>query len=267
MRHSLPVATSLFVNLARGWSVRISLNKKREWQCTTNITTIPTWFMSWTLESADASGLDEGERNRAHRFVFKEHRRRFVAAHCGLRRVVGKFLQLDPKMIRFSAHRSGKPKLEDVSVDLRFNLSHSGERALVALTVGREVGIDIEQHISLDYLTLASTVFSETEVEALSNLALHDRCSAFYRGWTRKESFVKARGDGLAFDLKAFDVSLASSAPSLLLGCRPDTDEVTRWTMTGLDVGSTYEAALTVEGTHRSVVYWDDVEGFLARRR
>lgn len=218
-------------------------------------------------QCTDASALGVEEKNKANRFVFNEHRRRFVAAHLGLRRIVAHFAQLNVTALQFSANPYGKPRLNEVSADVRFNLSHSGERALVALAVGREIGVDIEQHRSLDYLALAKNVFSEIELVELRNVPPCNRRTAFYRGWTRKESFIKARGEGLSCDLRSFDVSLAASAPSLLLGCRPDTNEVSRWTMIGLDVGNGYEAALTVEGSNWSLVYWDDIEQFVSAPR
>src|SRR6185436_5816324 len=89
--------------------------------------------------------LDEAERMRAERFVFERDRRRFVTAHAWVRVVLGRCLDCRPETVRFETGPRGKPHLADTAVDLRFNLSHAGERALLAVTRGLEVGVDIEQ--------------------------------------------------------------------------------------------------------------------------
>jgi 4'-phosphopantetheinyl transferase len=202
--------------------------------------------------------LDDDERGRASRFVFERDRRRFVAAHVATRAILGRYLNADPSSLRFAIGERGKPRLVDPPADLRFNLSHAGERALLAVTLGREIGVDIEElRVVSDLLRLAEDVFSAGEQERLraaSSSHLHD---VFFRLWTRKESFIKARGDGLHFPLKGFDVSEVAEAPQLLLSCEAEPSDMDRWTIVALPCEPGYLAALTVEGRGFTVVFDD----------
>ena len=102
---------------------------------------------------------------------------------------------------------------------------------------------------------MARHVFSFAEYAALGALPAEDRLKAFFRCWTRQESFIKARGEGLSFPLTGFDVSFADTPP-LLLGCRAAPGELARWTMISVEVEEGYAAALTGEGTGWRVIPW-----------
>lgn len=199
--------------------------------------------------------LDDEERRRAERFVFDRDRRRYVAAHTAVRVMLGRYLEMNPLDVRFVADRRGKPRLANASSDLRFNLSHSEERALLAVALGREVGADIEYMRSVpDMFGVAEEVFSPLERACLQEASSEQRPDVFFRVWTRKESFIKALGDGMHFPLNEFDVSAEPSAPELLLACRAAPSEVGRWTMLDLPGEPGYMATLTVEGSGFEVV-------------
>jgi 4'-phosphopantetheinyl transferase len=201
--------------------------------------------------------LDEGERARAARFVFERDRRRFVAAHVWTRVLLARAVGRPAASLRFAVGASGKPRLSENALDLRFNLTHAGERALVALTLGREVGIDVEEHRSIDALDLASRVFARGEIAALAALSPSDRLAAFYRGWTRKEAFVKARGDGLAYPLDSFDVSLLDGETSQIVGEDADGSRGPRaWRIVPLPIEPGYTAALAAEAGEWRIVRW-----------
>jgi 4'-phosphopantetheinyl transferase len=198
---------------------------------------------------AIAVRLDDSERRRADRFVFEHDNRRFVAAHTALRVVLGRRLGLDPADVRIVAGERGKPRLEAPPIDVRFNLSHSGERALLAIATGREVGVDIERtRPRPDPLALAERWFSLAERAHLRQVRDEDLHEMFYRVWTRKESFVKALGDGMHFPLDGFDVSGEEDGPQLLLACRAAPHELDRWTTRTAPCEPAYAAAITVEG-------------------
>jgi 4'-phosphopantetheinyl transferase len=133
---------------------------------------------------------------------------------------------------------------------------------MLGISLARAVGIDLESVRPIEVLDLARRFFSAVEVRALISTAPDEQLAAFYRCWTRKESFVKARGDGLSLPLAAFDVYIDESAPgapgaSLLLACRDAPDEVSRWTTIGLRAEAGYAAALSVEGRGWHLVEWD----------
>jgi 4'-phosphopantetheinyl transferase len=191
--------------------------------------------------------LGDDERERAGRFVFARDRRRFTVARGLLRVVLGRYLDAAPEVLRFGAGPHGKPFLLDGG--LQFNVSHSGERALIAVSPRREVGIDIELHRpDVEFLGVAEHSFSAAERRQLEGLPAAEVAAAFFRGWARKESFIKARGDGLAFPLDGFDVSLEPAPAVALLGCAAAPSELARWRMVPLEIEAGYAAALTVEG-------------------
>ena len=193
--------------------------------------------------------LDDEEQQRAARFKFDRDRRRFIAAHAATRVVLGRALGIDPAAVTFAVGPRGKPHLIDAPVDVRFNLSHSGERALLAVALGREVGVDIEQWRILDDLfALAERVFSSAEIATLRQTPDDRRHEVFFRVWSRKESFIKARGDGVYFALAGFDVSTEADGPQLLLACSASPADMQRWTTRALPSEPGYSAALTVEG-------------------
>src|SRR5262249_41616868 len=147
-----------------------------------------------------------------------------------LRMTLADCLCCQPAGLRFGYGSHGKPFLPDI--DLRFNLSHSGGWAALAVARGHEVGIDIEQ-IRADRATddLAQRFFSPREWAALRALPEAERCAAFFRCWTRKEAFIKLIGEGLSFPLDEFDVTLRPDEPPALLSVRGDARAATRWTM------------------------------------
>jgi 4'-phosphopantetheinyl transferase len=193
--------------------------------------------------------LDEDERRRAERFVFERDRRRFIAAHSAMRVTLGHHLGIAPEDVRYATADRGKPHLSDPPRDVRFNLSHSGERALVAVTLGREVGVDIEQTRTMsDLFSVAERVFSSAERERLKQTSEDRQHEMFFRLWTRKESFIKALGEGMRFPLAAFDVSTEATGSQLLLSCSAAPDALQRWTTRALPSEAGYTAAITVEG-------------------
>lgn len=167
------------------------------------------------LEGAVAF-LDQVERDHAARFVFERDRRRYIVAHAWLRLILSYWLGCRPDAVRFSRGPYGKPVLAKSSCDLRFNLSHSGERALIACTLGREVGVDIEIQRPVDVSLLATRLFSPAEFDAVRVCEPAQALSEFFRCWTRKEALLKAMGCGLNVASNGIDVILPNDQTSQL---------------------------------------------------
>jgi 4'-phosphopantetheinyl transferase len=183
-----------------------------------------------------------------------------------LRIILGHYVEAPPEGLRFCYNPYGKPALDPTQDrgSLRFNLSHSGGRALYAVARGREVGVDVET-IRTEFagLAIAERFFAPAEVAVLRDLAPEHRTRAFFSCWTRKEAFIKARGKGLSIPLDTFEVSLAPGAPAALLATHDDRDEAARWTLFDLDPGPGFAGALAVEGDrcrHRFGT-WNDAFG------
>ena len=203
--------------------------------------------------------LAADEQARAERFYFERDRERFIVARGVLRAILGGYLNQAPECLSFCYRSHGKPALAGESGGdvIRFNVSHSHGIALYAVTRGREVGIDLE-HIRSDLVVeeIAERFFSRREVAMLRALPTEAQRQAFFRCWTRKEAYIKARGEGLSLPLDQFDVSLAPGEPAALLGTRPDPSEASRWSLQELIPTPGYVAALAVEGRGLSLACW-----------
>jgi 4'-phosphopantetheinyl transferase len=195
--------------------------------------------------------LNPDERQRAGRFHFEKDRVAFVLARGTLRSVLGRYLGQPPARLRFSYNEWGKPQLlvREAEPSVDFNLSHSGEFALIAVTRGREVGVDVE-HIREDFATddVARRFFSDREYRELSCVDAGRRPRAFFDCWTRKEAFIKAVGQGLSFPLAQFVVSLQPGEPAALLHIEGHPEELPQWTLRELSVHPDYAAAVAVKG-------------------
>jgi 4'-phosphopantetheinyl transferase len=207
--------------------------------------------------SHDESLLDDQERARSRRFVHRVDRSRFVIAHAALRLVLARSIGVDPAAIRYDHGVHGKPRLARDLRRLEFNLSHSQELALLAVTRDRPVGVDVEcmRVMSGGVLELSETPFSDTEREALRALPPAERRTGFFRCWTRKEALIKATGEGLNRDLDSFDVDVGPRCESALLQIDGRIGEDAGWLVRDLPAPPGYAAAGAVEGggySHRS---------------
>jgi 4'-phosphopantetheinyl transferase len=203
--------------------------------------------------------LAPDEVRRADRFHFDTDRKRYTVARGVLRLILSRYLSIAPNLLEFSYSSYGKPALATMPGKdwLRFNLSHSHELALYAFTRGREVGIDIE-HMRANVAdeAIAERYFSPREVLVFRGLPASHRRQAFFNCWTRKEAYIKARGEGLSFPLDRFDVSLAPGEPATLLATLGDPHEASRWTLQALHPGLGYAAAVVVEGHDWQLTCW-----------
>ena len=193
--------------------------------------------------------LSPEERERADRFHFNADRKRSVVARGLLRLLLGHCLGRCANQLQFQYNELGKPILAGgLHPSLQFNLSHSGDLVLIALSRGRALGVDIEQmRMDVAAKEIASRFFSADECKGLASVALAEQHAAFFACWTRKEAYLKARGDGLSLSLAQFDVSFLPGDQPRLLATRHDPADVHRWTLRALEGGEGYQAALAVE--------------------
>ena len=194
--------------------------------------------------------LSSDELTRAHRFRFDSDRNHFIVARGTLRTLVGHYLTVPPDDLHFSYSSFGRPSVthHKAASAFDFNISHSGGIALMAFSVGRQIGIDVER-IRRNFATgeVAERFFSATERAALGELPEKDRHTAFFHCWTRKEAFIKALGEGLSHPLDQFDVSLDPRTPAAMLATRPDVNEALRWILRDIEVPDGFAAALALE--------------------
>jgi 4'-phosphopantetheinyl transferase len=197
--------------------------------------------------------LSADERERADRFYFERDRRRYVVGRALLRKLLARYTAVGADELAFDYGQFGKPSL---GAGPSFNLSHSGEVALYAFAAAGELGVDVEVD-DADFAKdrIAERFFSPAEVRVLRSLPPAAQPRAFLCCWTRKEAFIKARGDGLSLALDSFDVTLAPDAPAALLRTAWSRHEPGEWQIEDLsDPGGGYVAALAIRANETCLV-------------
>jgi len=191
--------------------------------------------------------LSTQERARAERFVFSHLHDAYVVAHAGLRRLLAHHIpDVAASDLEFDTGPHGKPSIRGAG-GVEFNLSHSGEHALVAVSRGRPLGVDIEQvRSNVAYDDVSRHVFSSHEQRALLGATAADKLSTFFGTWVAKEAYIKAHGMGLVMPLSSFDIAIAPGQPPRLAQTRPDADQAARWWLLPLAVPDGYYGALVV---------------------
>lgn len=227
--------------------------------------TVHIWLASLSATQTrldrDFQLLDRQEISRSTRFHFPRDRRRFIVSHAILRHLLGAYLEIEPQEVVFTSDSYGKPALA-FPVDergIRFNMAHSGERVIYAVTCSRQVGVDLEQIRSdLAVETLAEQFFSAGEVAALRKMPIEGRVKGFFACWTRKEALLKGWGNGLSLSLNTVDVWDADG------GTWEISDPAgNHWELKPIPVETGYAAAVAVEGRQIEMQCWqwgDDVE-------
>lgn len=212
---------------------------------------------SWAINMQHILSIDE--RKRAERFYSQKDRENYIIVHIMLRTILSRYLNIEPVQVRFCYNSCGKPALVISSCQNipRFNLTHSGGLVLYAITSNREIGIDLERvHPVADVEQIAEYFFSDKEKTAFRSLSTNLKYKAFFTCWTRKEAYIKARGEGLSMPLDQFDVSLVPGEPAILLSTRGNPQEALRWSLQDLIPDHDYIAALAVEGHDWRLKCW-----------
>jgi 4'-phosphopantetheinyl transferase len=210
--------------------------------------------------------LSRDEVERADRFYFEKHRRRFTVARAAMRQTLAGYTNNAPQELVFSYGANGKPELSAPAEKsgVRFNLAHSSELALLAVTKGQSVGADLEL-VNLEFASqeIAERFFAAGEVNTLRTLSHSERGEAFFSCWTRKEAYIKALGEGLSIPLDSFEVAFGPGVVPALLRVDDHPREVSRWSMYDIQTEERYQAALVVEGKDHRLRYlqWDCRDG------
>ncbi len=183
--------------------------------------------------------LPPDEIARMERYVVPQPRLQFAFSRGILRIILSRYLNQSPQKIHLRYGANGKPNLPN----MKFNMSHSADMLVIAITKRIDLGIDVERMRPLPELTImAQDNFSLAEQAALFALPEAERTRAFFNCWTRKEAYIKATGDGFAMSLHDFDVTL-DNPPRMT---RAEGDDPTKWTLYHLDPSPGYVGAVCV---------------------
>ncbi len=185
---------------------------------------------------ADRELLSPNEWIRAGRFHFTRDADRFVASRVFLRRVLARYLRCEPAEVRFRIGINGKPELDGVATMLRFNLSHSEDLMLVAVTYARSIGVDLEAMRTPAPCEISDRYFSPEDAWMIRTLPADEKHIRFYELWTRTEARLKASGEGIADDAR--------------------TPEPDRWSLLSLTPAEGFAAALAIEAGPFELSCW-----------
>lgn len=184
--------------------------------CILNESRIDLWQFSLKQELQSAYQiLNDEERVRGDRFYFSKHKRRFTTARAMLRIILARYLNTAPERLKFTYGNHGKPAVTNLQ-KLQFNISHSGDTALIAVGKIYPLGVDIERYSKRPYEGIAKNLFSEQEFLKFQQMPAALKTAIFFHIWSQKEAFIKASGLGLAYPTREFSVPVSMPTKQLV---------------------------------------------------
>lgn len=205
--------------------------------------------------------LSPEEKKRSGRFHFSRDKNRNIITYAVLRLLISNYINIDPAQVMYKYNQYNKPEVANrKNSGLGFNLSHSGNYIIYAFSLRREVGIDIEQKREINYAdSIVKRFCSEKEKTEYFSFPPEQRNEIFLCCWTRKEAYIKARGEGLNFQLNNFTVSLNPADPPALLDVSDEPFEKQKWSLYDIEVHNGYYSTLAAEGKNLILRFfkWD----------
>ena len=244
------VFPSIEVVATAGWSAPIAMEDR----------TIHVWGFSLngSLSFVERCRfwLSEDERGRADRFISQQDQRRFVLAHGGLRAVLGRYLGVGPDAVELDRSEAGKPFVRKEwrgQSPITFNMSHAHGRALIAVSKGREVGVDLERIRSdVEVVKLSKRYFAPSEQASIMELAQEQRAPRFFRYWVTKEAVLKAQGIGLRA-LSQCEIILGADGVGAAILVPAGSPLQNNWRVRLLSCDEGWEAAVAAQGVDWAV--------------
>ena len=203
--------------------------------------------------------LSPDELARADRFTNVSAQRQFVVTRGVLRQLLGRYAGVTPTEIQLKKTSQGKPyPVFPAPVSLGCNVSHTKGLALVAISGGVPVGIDVEAvDRTVNAESLAKRFFAEREAQQLAGVEEDQRARWFLTYWTCKEAFLKLQGTGLGADLSKFVIDLDMEKQAVAIVGLPSTSNQTPYTLRRINPGEGFVGALAI-GAHRPDIMFFD---------
>ncbi len=222
---------------------------------------IDVWLCELKTLSSDTSKLygilSDDERERANKLKVEDKKQQYVIARGTLRQRLGLLTNINPEDFVFEYLEHGKPVLNNDSrfVDITFNISHSYDLALIAISQKQSIGIDIEKinHDS-DHQALVTRFFSKAEQAEFNTLSEAIKAKAFCACWTRKEAFIKAIGSGITYGLGNFNVTVDPDIQMPMINLLKPSEET--WSAINLPINDEYMACLVSNRNDINVRCW-----------
>ncbi|MCY7367053.1 MAG: 4'-phosphopantetheinyl transferase superfamily protein [Chamaesiphon sp.] len=193
--------------------------------------------------------LTAQERQRAAKLINPLHGNRWTVARGYLRQILSQYLDRSPADVVFRYGQQGKPAVE--GEDLQFNLSHSGDRAVYAISAKYPVGIDLEYIHPLPATDLVDRFFSANERAIFHRLPVSLQQAAFFHAWTQKEAYLKACGTGLSTPLDQIEVSIDPRTPAEIISA----PIAGIWQIQRLEISTEYVGAIVIGGDSDDIKY------------
>ncbi len=192
--------------------------------------------------------LSADETAQVRQFAFEKGRHQCLVTRALARTVLSHYAGGEPSSLEFARNAFGKPGLvKPAGLPLSFNLSHTAGVVACAVASGQEIGVDIEDtNRRLKYLPLARRFFAAAEASAVENELPEQRRVTFFRLWTLKEAYIKARGVGLSIPLDSFAFTLCGDRPPAVCFTGDCRDEPGSWQFAQIGLDERYRLALAV---------------------
>ena len=203
--------------------------------------------------------LSQSELERATRFHFDDDRSRYIVAHGWLRQLLSSYVSVAPEELELDYGPKGKPALSGFcgGTGLEFNLTHADGLSLIAVAQGTPVGVDLERIRPMaDAEHLVERFFSKSENAAFKVLPENQKAQAFFNLWTRKESWLKSTGEGIAHLLDQVEVTFAPGDSARLLRMPEVFAPITDWSLCDLAPAPGFAAALAVANADAQPECW-----------
>jgi 4'-phosphopantetheinyl transferase len=218
---------------------------------------IDVWKFSLALRENDRNILSQDELERFDRTDSKPKHERKIAGRAQLRRILSLYTSTDPSEISFEYGQNQKPLLPKHS-DLSFNLSHSGNMGLVAVTYSRRVGIDLEYlEAERPFSKIAERFLTKSENDFINGYPEEERSRAFYRIWTLNEAYLKALGTGLSVSSNDFSIVPNDSKGKFLKETTVPGDVPQNWIFETLEAGPAHIGVVCFEAPLGNIRYWN----------
>ncbi len=222
---------------------------------------IHLWYISLDIKVSPSSLfsiLSIDEQQKANNFYFEQHKTSYILRKIALRQILSKYCMITSNAINFKYTYYQKPYFEINPFNLQFNMSHSHNMAILAITKIHPIGADLEYLKPIEDVTdLALQFFSPQEFSKFALVPTNQKVKAFYTIWTRKEAFVKAIGKGLSYSLNTFDVAFLPNDPVNILKINNSTVEAAKWSLNSSTfnyVNHMYMAAIITKSKPKQII-------------